>query len=159
MRRSFVVVAPVAVVLAIAFCAMRLCAEEEPKSPAAPAALSKEDKVRKLLRLQGGEALAKMTMDKMLDQFKGMPGLPAGFADRFREKVNLKELTEFALPGYVKHLDDATLDAVIAFFETPAGRNLAAQTPAITMETMDASAAWGRRIGAEVARELAAEKK
>jgi hypothetical protein len=58
----------------------------------------------------------------------------------------------------VKHLDDATLDAMIAFYETPAGRDLAAKMPTIQMETMDAGIVYGRKLGMEVAAELAGGK-
>jgi hypothetical protein len=155
---------------AVALTAVRVVADDSAKPPVAPpvappaapsdaAKAAKEEKVRKLIRLQGGEDLARKSLDKMLDQFKGMPGLPAGFAEKFREKANLTELANFPVPAYVKHLDDSTLDAAIAFYESPEGRKLAAQLPAIQMESMDAGAAWGRKLGMEVAAELASGKK
>jgi hypothetical protein len=166
MSRTHVLVLAIAVgACALGFTAARVLADDSTKPAAPPAASAadaakavKEEKVRKLIRLQGGEELARKSIDKTLEQFKGMPGLPAGFAEKFREKANMKEVAEFPVPAYVKHVDDATLDAAIAFYESPEGRKLAAQLPAIQLETMDAGAAWGRKLGIEVATELASGK-
>jgi hypothetical protein len=150
---------------AVALTAARVVADDSAKPPVAPPAAppdaakaAKEEKVRKLLRLQGSEVATKLTLDKMIDQFKQMPGLPKGFAEAFRAKANVKDMMELTVPSYVKHLDDATLDAMIAFYETPAGRDLAAKMPTIQMETMDAGIVYGRKLGMEVAAELAGGK-
>lgn len=162
MNTSRLVLAVSALSIAIGFGAGRLLADDAPNPPAqAPAAAAdaKAAKVRKLLALQGGEALAKMTLDKMLAQFQAMPGLPHGFAEKFAEKADVKQIMELGLPAYVKHVDEATLDAAIAFYESPHGRKLSESLPAVTMEAMDAGAEWGRKLGAEVARELLEEKR
>ncbi len=166
MNRTLVVALAFAVgASAVALTAVRVVADDSAKPPVAPPAAppdaakaAKEEKVRKLLRLQGAEAQAKLTLDKMIDQFKQMPGLPKGFAEAFRAKANVKDMLELSVPSYAKHLDDATLDAVIAFYESPAGRELAVQMPTIQTETMDAGVVYGRKLGMEVAAELAGRK-
>jgi hypothetical protein len=134
-----------------------------PAAPAAPApaaaATAKEEKVRKLLKAQGQEAAAKVAFDKMLDTFKKLPGLPPGFLEKFREKASVKEMVDISVPIYAKHLDDATIDAVIAFYETPEGRKLAAAFPALQSEAMDAASVWGQKKAMEVMKELTDGKK
>jgi hypothetical protein len=166
MRRPLVVLVPVALALAAGFTAARLFADDTAPAPAAPAAPAppaapnaKEEKVRKLLKAQGQEEASKMAFDKMIDAFKKLPGLPPGFLEKFREKASAKEMVELAVPVYAKHLDDATLDAVIAFYETPEGKKLAASFPAIQSEAMDAGNVWGQKKAMEVMKELQAGKK
>jgi hypothetical protein len=133
---------------------------QQPAAPAAPAApadaalAAKEEKVRKLLRLTGSGAAAQQVLDKMLEQFRKMPQLPAGFVDKFKAKADVKALTDLAVPSYVKHLDDATLDAAIAFYETPAGQQWVAAQPAMMSEAMVAGQMWGTRTASEVMKEL-----
>jgi hypothetical protein len=165
MRRPLVVLVPVALALAAGLTGARLFADDSaPAAPApaapAPAAPSKakEEKVRKLLRLQGMEALAKLTFDKMLDQFKSLPGLPSGFLEKFREMASVEEIVDLSVPSYVNHLDDSTLDALIVFYESPEGRKFSAQMPVIQTESIDAGAAWGQKKALEVMSELQGEK-
>jgi len=162
MRRPLVVLVPVALALAAGLTAARLFADDSSTTPAAPApaaaATAKEEKVRKLLKAQGQEAAAKVAFDKMLDTFKKLPGLPPGFLDKFTEKTSMQDILELSVPPYVKHLDDATLDAAIAFYETPEGRKLAAQLPTISSESADAAAVWGQKKAMDILKELQGKK-
>ena len=151
MRRSALVVS-LAIALAAGISSATLLAQDA-ATPAA-AATAKEEKVRKLLRLQGQEEVAKQTLDTMLDQFAGTPGLPAGFIEKFKEKATAKEILDLSVPTFVKHLDEATIDAAIAFYETPEGKKLAAKSPVMTTEAMEAGAAWGQKKAMEVLAEL-----
>ena len=151
MRRTALVLS-----LAIAFAAgitsATLLAQDAATQEAT--AKAKEEKVRKLLKLQGQEELAKLTLDTMLDQFAGTPGLPAGFVEKFKEKATAKEILDLSVPTFVKHLDESTIDAAIAFYESPEGRKLASKSPAMTTESMKAGAAWGQKKAMEVLAEL-----
>ena len=158
MKRPLVVLVPVALALAAGLTAGRLFADDSAPAPAAPApaasAKAKEDKIRKLLKVQGQEAAAKLTLDKMLDIFKKMPGLPPGFLEKFRASTSAQDLMELSIPVYAKHLDDATIDATIAFYETAEGKKLAASFPAMQSEAMDAGSVWGQKKAQEIMKEL-----
>jgi hypothetical protein len=165
MRRPLVVLVPVALALAAGLTGARLFADDSAPAAPAPAApapaadtKAKEEKVRKLLRLQGVEELSKLTFDKMLDQFKKLPGLPPGFVAKFREKTSVQDIVDLSIPSYVSHVDDSTLDALITFYESPEGRKFAAQMPVIQTESIDAGAAWGQKKALEILAELQAEK-
>jgi hypothetical protein len=163
MKRFALALVAVAVT-AVAFSSARLFAEEEkkPEAPAAaPAGAPSQavlDKVKKLLKLNGSEEIARITMDKSIEQIAAMPGLPAGFAAKFKEKADIKDLVALIVPIYAKHFDEATLDSLITFFESPVGKKLVAEQPAIAAESADAGAVWGAKVGAEVAAELASGK-
>jgi hypothetical protein len=129
-----------------------------PVAPAAPAPSAKEEKVRKLLRLTGAEAASQQMIDMMLKQFAGMPGLPAGFVEKFKAKCDIKQIVDLSVPSYLKHLDEPTIDAAIAFHESPAGRKLVAEQPAILAECGAAGQEWGRKIALEVIQELEQER-
>ena len=47
------------------------------------------------------------------------------------------------------------LRQIVAFYHTPAGQNLIAELPGITLESMQAGQAWGAQIGKSVAEQLA----
>jgi hypothetical protein len=155
MKRSTVLALAVAAVLAGGLTTARLFADDGAKPPVAPAPTTKEDKVRRLLSLNGVEAEAASMIDAMLRRIETARETPPGFAAKFRERANVKDIVELTIPAYAKHLDDATLDASIVFYESPAGRNLVAQLPAITVEAAKAGAVWGRNVVAEIQKELA----
>src|SRR5262245_32423042 len=117
MHRAHAVVLAVAVgAVAVGFAAARVFADDGAKPPAA--APTKEDKIRRLFAINGVESLAKQTMDATLEQLDHMPGLPAGFGAKFKEKAKMKDIVDMSVPIYAKHFDEATLDAMIAFYES-----------------------------------------
>lgn len=54
------------------------------------------------------------------------------------------------LPIYQKHLTEADLHGIIAFYDTPVGKKFAEKTPLITLESMIAGQEWGLQIGQQV---------
>lgn len=120
----------------------------------APAAANIEAKVREMLDLVGASKMGQEVMQSMLAQFRQMPGLPAGFVDEFIKQAKPDELVDMVVPIYVKHLDEASLDAALAFYRTPAGRKLLAVQPVIMKESMAAGEQWGKRLAEEVMRKL-----
>jgi hypothetical protein len=123
---------------------------------AAPSATqdAKEAKVRKLMELTGAGDLGKQTMDAMLDQFQKNQELPRGFVEKFKATAKPQDLVNLIIPIYMKHLDEATIDAAIAFHESEAGRKLTKSQGAIMKESMDAGAKWGQETALKVLQEL-----
>jgi uncharacterized protein len=118
----------------------------------------KEQKVRKLLDLTGAGNMGKQTMDAMLDQFKKMPNLPEGFVDKFRELATAQDLQEMVVPIYMKHLDEETLDGVIAFYQTDAGKKMLKAQPAIMKESMELGQKWGQELAMKALKAVQEEK-
>ena len=164
MKRPLVVLVPVVAALAAGLTAGRLLADDAspaPAAPAPPAAADKarEEKVRTLLKLQATAEIAKAKFDSAIEQSRSNPRLPAGFVDKMHEKVTVQDFTDLSIPPYLKHVDDATLDAAIAFFGSPEGKKFVAQLPAILSDLEAAGAALGRQKAQEVVKELQAGRK
>jgi len=112
-----------------------------------------ERKVKKLLKDNGTEATQKRTMEQMLGQFEKM-GLPPEFGEKFMKRFDLDHMTEIGVKVYADHLDEPTVDALLAFYATPAGQKLADATPDIMAELTQAGMEYGQKIGQEVVEEM-----
>lgn len=133
-----------------------------PQTPPKAAAESKPDesdrqrlerKVKQLLKDNGTEATQKKSMDQMTAQFEKM-GLPPEFGEKFMARFDIDHLMEMCVKVYADHVDEPTIDALIAFYATPAGKKVAEATPDITTEMMQAGMEYGQKIGAEVGEEM-----
>ena len=125
---------------------------------AGPKVSPKEQKIRKLLELTGGEDLAKQVLDHTMAQFRQMPNLPPGFADKFHELAKKEDIVSMYVPIYMRHLEEKDVDAAIRFFSSPAGRSFVKAQPAIVQESMAAGQKWGETLARRAMAELEAEK-
>jgi uncharacterized protein len=75
--------------------------------------------------------------------------------DKMRNRK--QTLIEAAAEAYASELSLADLQALIAFYRTPAGQRFAERSPFITQKTMLAGQRWGQAIGAEIEAELQRE--
>ena len=141
------------IVLAAAALALSVAAVQV-AAPSADAAPSKEQKVRKLIELTGGEDLAKQVLDAMMGQLSASPDLPPGFVEKFRELAMKDDIVSMYVPIYVKHVAEEDLDAAIAFFSSPAGKRFAKAQPAIMQDSMAAGQQWGMRLAERTMKEL-----
>ncbi len=64
-------------------------------------------------------------------------------------KTTLDDLTEMLVPVYSKYLTIEDLNALIAFYKTPAGKKYAKSTPEIMKESMQVGQQWGMKIAQE----------
>ena len=115
---------------------------------------SYKSSLTKLIQVSGSEAAYKGVLDQMVSMFKQQQSkVPKEFWDEFAVEVNknaIDRLVNLVLPIYQKHLTEADLLGVIAFYETPAGKKFAEKTPLITQESMLAGQEWGKQIGQKV---------
>jgi uncharacterized protein len=123
------------------------------QSPAADAPATKEDVERyfQLVHFQDMiqkmlDAMAKpmhqMTHDRYL---KDKDKLPADFETRMNKKADdlmkdmpFDEMIQAMVPTYQKHFTKGDMDALIAFYSSPAGQKLLREMPAIVGEAMTA---------------------
>ncbi len=114
---------------------------------AGPKMSPKEQKVRKLIELTGGQDVSRQTIDQMVLQIQSMQAnLPPGFIEKFRELAAKEDIVSLYVPIYMKHLEEKDVDAAIKFFSSPAGRELSKKQPAILQESMTAGQEWGRSL-------------
>lgn len=89
------------------------------------------------------------------------PNIPAEFWTRFatRARADIGTMVDSLAPVYASRFSKAELDQLLAFYESPVGRHVAAEQLAIAQESQQAGVRWGARMGAAVAIELANEGK
>jgi hypothetical protein len=118
---------------------------------AAPAAGAKEAAIRRLLEVTGAGQMGVQVMDGLLGSFKkASPAVPDSFWAEFRSEVRAEDLLDLCVPIYAKHFSEDDVRAVIAFYETPAGKRLVKAQPLIMQESMQAGQEWGRTLAQKV---------
>jgi hypothetical protein len=120
---------------------------------------AREKKVRKLLQVSGELTVAKQACDQALKGQKNNPNLPPGYIKKFKELANEEFFADVFTPVYMNHFDENDVDAMIAFYETPVGKKLVKERPALQKEAMEAGASAGAKLGLKVVQELEKEKK
>ncbi len=114
--------------------------------------------LKKLIQISGTEVAYKGALNQMISMFKQKESsVPQEFWDEFSTEVNkngIDQLINLILPIYQKHLTEADLLGLIAFYESPLGKKFADKTPLITQESMLAGQEWGKQIGEEVVNKL-----
>lgn len=133
-----------------------------PESPA-PAAAAAEipaplrAKILEVLRLTDSAELGRQMMDQLLGTFEGStPGVPDEFWSRLRDELRTDDLIELIVPIYARHLTEAELDALIAFYSSEHGRSLVSKMPQVMQESMLAGQQWGADIARQVMERLEA---
>jgi hypothetical protein len=125
------------------------------RATAQPATPDPHAKVRLLLELTGAGNLGTQMIDGMIANFReSMPGVPDEFWTTFRAKIKASDMVEMVIPIYEKHLTPADIDAIIAFYSSPAGKRLVEKQPLILADTMKVGQAWGAKLADEVVTEL-----
>jgi len=115
-------------------------------------------KVKTMLSLTGAVQTFSLAIDQMIDQMKGMrTDVSVETWDELKtefKKTSIDDLVELLAPVYFKYLNEADIDGIIAFYNTPIGKKYAENTPAITQESMMVGQEWGMKIGQSIAVKL-----
>jgi len=85
---------------------------------------AKTAKVRRFVEVSGRATLGKALVEQTLEKIKDAGQLPPGFLEAFTAVCDPGLLTERLVAVY-SDLDEATLDAAIEFYSSPAGKQLA----------------------------------
>jgi hypothetical protein len=130
-----------------------MCAGAQTTVSVAPDAASKED-VKKLFDVMASREQMAQMMQQMFTQMRNMnreqlkkkhPEMTdADLARGDRESADLiknfpmDEMLNDMIPIYQRHFTKSDIDALIAFYSSPAGQKFLHATPAVTAETMRA---------------------
>jgi uncharacterized protein len=92
------------------------------------------------------DAVSKQARQLALEQVLKTPGLPPDaehqvdqLLDTMLKQMPIDDLLDAMEPVYAKHFTKGDIDAMIAFYSTPAGKKALAEMPTITQEAMQAS--------------------
>ncbi|MES2826772.1 MAG: DUF2059 domain-containing protein [Bacteroidota bacterium] len=114
--------------------------------------------LEKMLIASGSEGTFKTVSNQMILMFKStQPQVPESFWIEMETEMNkttFKELLDLLVPVYQKHLTEADLKAMTAFYESPVGKKFATTLPVITQESMAAGQIWGKKVGENVVKKL-----
>ena len=96
------------------------------------------------MMLQMVDAMAKPMHQMVHDQYvKDKDKLPDGFEEQMNKMMDdmfkdmpWDEMIQAMVPAYQKHMTKGDLDAIVAFYSSPAGQKLLREMPAITAESM-----------------------
>ncbi len=115
-------------------------------------------KVEELLSITDSEELNIQVIESIVDQFRQINiDVPDGWWDRFLEKVDYEELNRLVIPIYAQHFTIEELDAIIAFYKTPAGQSVLEKMPLVLQDSMLIGQHWGMDIAQQILDDLAAE--
>lgn len=92
---------------------------------------------------------------KMLKEQKSQ--VPAEVWTQFEKSfldASQEELLEMLVPIYQKHISLPDLKAVIAFYQSPAGKRFSEKTPLIMQESMQVGQQWGIRLAEQFKKNL-----
>ncbi len=117
--------------------------------------------LKKMMEVSGSMNTYKSVVNQMITMFKEQqPKVPTALWEEMgleMNKVAVDDLIDMTMPVYQKHLTESDLHALIAFYETPAGKKFAEKTPVITQECMQVGQVWGKKIGESVMQKLKAK--
>jgi uncharacterized protein len=128
---------------------------------------AKEADIRRLLNMTAAPAMAEM-MSGMMENMRELMtnALPPGdyrprlvdlFLEKFRTKIDTKQLLDAAVPVYDKYLSREDVNGLIQFYGTPLGQKALSALPKIVIETQAEGAKLGERMGRQSMAEVISE--
>lgn len=122
---------------------------------AAQQAETKEQKVRRLLTTMKAADSAMQGIDGMIDAMRSsMPQVSEDFWKSFRAEVKPDELIDLLVPVYADNLDDADIEGLLRFFESPVGQKFIAKQGVILQQSMAAGQKWGEQLAIRAMQQL-----
>ena len=110
------------------------------------------------LEINGSKQTFSVVVKQLMMQFKMMKSdVPEAFWTKFENEVlsaSMEDLYAELVPIYKNHFTHAEIKEIIKFYESPVGKKMAKETPAITQESMGVGQKWGKMIGEKVQKAL-----
>ena len=107
--------------------------------------------ILKMLSINGSSQSYNLIFDQIVLQLKStLPELSDEVWIKIKYEVfdnEIKELENQMISLYKKYLSHEDVKAIIAFYKTEAGKNLAAKTPKITQESVIIGQQWSMNLG------------
>jgi uncharacterized protein len=135
--------------------------------PAAPPAVDpvKAAAIRQLLDVTGSGKMGEEVLALMMQQIKqGMSGAISDadrlqkfmetFAKDFQGRITAQQINDAIVPIYAQHLSLEDIQAMIQFYQTPAGQHVIKALPQIIQESQAAGSAMGQKAALDTLREM-----
>ena len=115
--------------------------------------------IRKIMSLTGGDKLANQMLDQMNQQMKSSgPAAEKMFAE-FRKEFDVNRVLEFQVESYDKHFTASEIKGILAFYESPTGKKMLQELPAIMQEMMTKSMQMAQEINDKIMKKLPEDKR
>lgn len=119
------------------------------------------DTLSMLLEASGARNTFSVVIDQSISFYKQQyDEVPDAFWDELQKEMGenaYDDLVKLLAPIYYEHLNQEDLEAILAFYRSPAGRKMAQKTPLITAAAMQAGQEWGRQVGQQIVTKLLEE--
>lgn len=128
------------------------------KKPAPKPLTHKQDLIKHFIQLSGQGEIGQQVLQQLVENFKqAMPKVPAEFWDTFVKELSADELTALIIPIYDAHFTEDDILALIAFYNSPVGKKMIAEQPAITRESIEVGQRWGAATAQRIIETLKAK--
>ena len=116
-----------------------------------------DDPVRRLLEITQATAMADVAVEQLISlQRQGNPKIPAKFWDELRQEFDASELEPAIAEIWRRHLSEAEIRELVAFYESPLGKKLIAVQPSIVQESIVAGQVWGEATAKRIVERMKA---
>lgn len=116
---------------------------------------AKAEKIKKFMDASGYSKMLQQSMASMFDVYEqNYPSADSTFWIEFRKEIKLDDLSALMIPIYDKYFNESDLDALVAFYSSPAGIKIRDAQPLIIRDATAAGAEWGKGIGEKVIKRL-----
>lgn len=116
------------------------------------AAARKRKKVEELQVAMNQKGVTTRMMEASMETFTEM-GLPESFQACFKDNFDVDEVIGFTVDIWAEHLEESTVDALIAFYKSDEGQAFTKVLPEISVEAFKKGSEYGKRVGIACAEE------
>ncbi len=117
------------------------------------------ESIEKLMQVTKADQMAEQMWVQMSSMLKSKTSdAPKDFWQKIEKEKNIKEVIQLLIPVYQKHLSQKDIDAILVFYQSPAGQRLIAAQPKIMQESMVIGQQWGENLTKKIMAEYKAEK-
>lgn len=112
---------------------------------------AKVETIKSLMASTGAGELGVQMMNQLLPSIQQIiPEAPETFWEDVMKEMDPNSIENMLIPIYQKYLTEEDMQAIIAFYDTPAGKKLISALPGIMQESMVVGQQWGENIATDI---------
>jgi hypothetical protein len=122
-----------------------------PAAAQAPANPLTDAQAKQMLQMTGALDLKEQLLHSVMNYFRSsMPFMPKDVSDDLEQSFEKLDLETPIIAIYKQHISSSDADAIIAFYKTPAGKDMIQAMPAIMQQSQQLGLQLGRKTAQEV---------
>lgn len=115
----------------------------------------KEKDIRVLIELSGAAKRSQQMFDAVVGQLQKLhPEIPQEFWAGIAKEADFEGFITQIVPIYANHFSNDEIKELIKFYESPVGRKLVHEFPAVIQESAQVDQKWAYDLNAKVARRM-----